>query len=269
MDRKYSKDNLNVMLAVFSYSGLEEKTHESLMCEVAHCSHNNKAYQYARISGDALIARSRSKAIGRFLRSDCDVMVMIDHDIVWNAGEAWDLGKLAFEHNAIIGGMYCKRTFGQGWASRAKFDGDVAFGKPGLIESDAVATGFMAIPREVIQGMVDRLDVDGAYHQRVMDNCTPEESGLMRDLSIGRIVEGDHKYMDHDYYDAFRCIRLPNPYVEEAYQFLSEDYAFCKRAQACGYRTLISTKPLLGHIGSHVYRVSDGMDADDRSQLNG
>lgn len=266
MDRKYSKDNLKVMLAVFSYSGLEEKTHECIIQEIAHCQANNKRIEYSRVSGDALIARSRSRSVGgRFLSTDCDVVVMIDHDIVWNPGEAWDLGKLAFEQNAVVGGMYCKRTFGQGWASRIsmKVGHEYAFGLPGLIEADAVATGFMAIPREILQGVIDRLDVDGGYFQARLDQGA--DAALFQDLSVGRIVEGAYKDATQDYYDLFRCFRLPNPKGREMYQFLSEDYAFCKRVQACGYKTYISTKPLLKHIGSHAYSVTDGMDADDRS----
>jgi hypothetical protein len=272
MDRKYSKNDLKVMLAVFTYSGVNEATYESVISELHHCWVNKLDVCHARMSGDALIARSRSRATGAFLNSDCDVMVMIDHDIEWKPGEAWDMAKIAFEMDSIVGGLYCKRALGQGWASRFGIGSDVnlQIGSEGrLVPSDAVATGFMAIPRTALERMVDRLDVHGGYYSMVEDLLVEDGNAkklrTLADMSVCRIKDGAYKKAKFDYYDMFRCFRIGGA-DEETEQFMSEDWAFCKRAQFCGIKTYITTKPYLKHHGSYPFRPEDGMDQDDKQK---
>lgn len=273
MDRKYSKDDLKVMLAVFTYSGVEEATYESVINEIRWGYANKVTLYHLRVSGDALIARSRSRACGTFLRSDCDVMVMIDHDIEWKPGQAYNLGKTAFETGQVVGGLYCKRAFSKGWASRISpghAEKVSIGGEESLIESDAVATGFMAIPRSALEMMVDKLDMHGGYYNLALESCAAagdiDRMQALADMSVCRIKDGAYKKVTSDYYDMFRCFRLPGSETEVC-QFLSEDFAFCKRAQFCGIKTYISTAPYLKHYGTYAFKPGDGMDDADRELL--
>ena len=50
---------------------------------------------------------------------------------------------------------------------------------------------------------------------------------------------------------------------EDGHWYLAEDYAFCQRARACGFKIMADTTIRLWHIGSHAYGWEDaGVDLD-------
>lgn len=261
------------LIALFSYSGVDEHTHEALLREVLHCAKKGVNINYARISGDALIERSRSRAIGQFLKSDNDVMVMIDHDISWSPGDACEVARIAYENNALVGGLYCKRAFGQGWASRINFVGGVEFGKQddNLVECDGLATGFMAIPRKIAEDMRDKLNIDGDHMKQLLADANGDVNKIVNllDVSVGYIKDGAYKVANFEYYDFFRCFRRRCNTPHPQYEFLSEDWAFSIRANFLGYKTYVATRCLLTHHGDHGYTLGDGMDDDDKGITNG
>lgn len=270
------------LMALFSYSGVHENTHECVMHEIFHAAKYGIPLHYARISGDALIERSRSRALGQFLKSSEDVIVMIDHDIAWRPGDVCELARLAHEKQTLVGGLYCKRAFKQGWASRIKNVVNSTFGEDtdNTIECDGLATGFVAIPRALVVDMVDKLNIDGDKMKEEMSNALKardiEAINWLQDISIGFVRDGAYRNANFEYYDFFRCFRrrVPNAIQHE---FLSEDWAFSIRAEHCGYKTFISTRPVLTHTGDYGYQITDGMDDQDRQkaaaltqeQLNG
>jgi hypothetical protein len=204
------------------------------------------------------------------MESDADVMVMIDHDIVWRPGDASHVAEVAYKENALVGGLYCKRAFKKGWSSRVPLNGVVKFGEPGLLETGALATGFMAIPRTVVKAVDDKLDITQpawkeAFYKAV-DDKNYDLICKLQDLSIAPIADGAYREVDFRYKDYFRCIRWPsgNP---NTFQYLSEDWAFAVRAIECGFKSYISTKPILGHIGDHTYSIADGMDDKDIEEV--
>lgn len=262
-----NEKSIKVVLGLFSYGGLEEATLDSVLAELSFASQHGKQVLYHRISGDALIERSRSRALGKFLESEGDVMVMVDHDIQWRPGDLIHVAEQAVKENALVGGLYCKRAFGKGWSSRVPPSGGVEFGKPGLLETPALATGFMAIPRSLVLGMIDQLDITQDRWKESF--ATAIKSGdheliaNLQDLSIAPIADGAYRQIDFKYHDYFRCIRAPSG-NEGVFQFLSEDWSFANRAIFCGYKSYISTYPLLVHHGQYGYTIPDGMDARDK-----
>ena len=263
---------MRTVLALFSYGGLEEPTIDAVLGELSWCSTNQKNVAYHRISGDALIERSRSRAVGKFLKTDSDVMVMIDHDMEWRPGDMYHVAEQAFEKNALVGGLYSKRAMGRGWSSRVPIDGEVEFGKPGLVETQALATGFMAIPRTVVEGVLEQLDITREVwpekFKAAVDAKDHELISTLQDLSIAPIADGAYRKVDFEYHDYFRCIRA-NSQVKDSYQFLSEDWSFAVRANHCGFKSYISTKPILIHHGNYGYTIRDGMDDRDRAVEDG
>lgn len=263
---------MKVVLGLFSYGGVEEQTLDSVIKELSYAGQRGKEILYQRFSGDALIARSRSRVLGNFHRSKSgDVLVMVDHDMEWRPGDLVSMAEQAFEKQALVGGLYCKRAKGKGWASRVPELGAVSFGQwPGnLIETTCLATGFLAIPWSVADKMLNELHIESDRFLAKMDELYQGgkvgEMLALHDMSVGRIKDGAWKVADHDYYDFFRCFRVPsgNPDSEEAHhQFLSEDWAFSHRAVYCGIKSYLSTAPLLTHHGMYGFTLSDGMDED-------
>lgn len=260
---------ITAVLGLFSYGGLEEATLDSTLGELGWCTQNGKNILYHRISGDALIERSRSRSLGKFLETGADVIVMIDHDIQWRPGDLWHVAEQAVEKDALVGGLYCKRAFGKGWSSRVPPSGGTQFGVPGLMETPALATGFMAIPRSLVLNVQAKLDItQPGWQEAFKAALTAGDHSLvttLQDLSIAPIADGAYREVDFRYHDYFRCIRAPsgNPGV---FQFLSEDWSFAARATWCGHKSYISTYPILTHYGTHGYRIVDGMDDRDKAE---
>lgn len=260
---------MKIILGLFSYGGVEEKTVDSVLYEIAAASQSGKDIGYNRFSGDALIARSRSRVLGNFLNKKIgDVLVMIDHDMEWRPGDVSFIAEQAVEKNCLVGGLYCKRAMGKGWSSRVPIQGSIEFGKDkGLIETDCLATGFLAIPLTVAQKLYDELHIDtDAYKARqakLIEEGKIDELLRLHDMSIARIQDGAWKLADHDYYDFFRCFRLPSNSKEpNIYQFISEDWAFSQRCKYIGIKSYISTYPIIHHHGQYSYSVADGMDPE-------
>lgn len=246
-----------IQIALFCYAGLNEFTAESLLTEKDYAHQIGAEFHYQRISNDALIPRSRSRGLSNFLnQTDLDVMVMIDHDIQWNRGDIFNIAHEALRTNALVGGLYSKRTHGGGWSSRITAEGAFGFGVEGVLACDYLATGFLAIPRAVALDIQQKLDIDGPLWQERLNQLQAENNQpLIRqhyDLSLGRIQEETAQY-----YDFFRCFRQPN--ANGSYDFLSEDWAFSARAKYCGHPLYISTKPILVHYGDYGFTPTDGM----------
>lgn len=268
-EKKYPR----IVMNLFSYAGVHELTHECVISEIMYASSRGIQLGYSRISGDALIERSRSRALGNFYKSNLgDVLVMIDHDISWRPGDACEVARLAFEKNALVGGLYCKRAMKRGWASRPKNMHAVEFGadNDNTLDADGVATGFLAIPRSIVETLVTKLDIDSPALQAELKNAMAERDiekvSKLMDMSLGYIQDGAYRQAEHHYWDFFRCNRrrvYANGNPLNQHEFLSEDWAFCDRVKFCGFETLLSTRPILGHTGDYCYHITDGMDDTD------
>jgi hypothetical protein len=171
------------------------------------------------IFNDALISRSRSVRISTWLdQTELPVMIFIDADVVWQPGDIERLVRSAMETEGIVGGVYPKRCFYGGAATRANVNGWV-MGEDRLLPVRHTGTGFMAIHRK------------GAQR-------------IARDLPYVR--------------GSFLPFCLPFLYENEAngeLEYLSEDYALCERAQIVGVPVHVGLKPHLGHVGPYEFRM--------------
>lgn len=214
---------------------MHEATVDSIIGELSFAPDDKKLYgdsgvAYSRVSGDALISRSRSRGASHFLdnQPDSDVLVMIDHDIEWRSGDAAHIAQKARETGAIVGGLYCKRRFGNGFASRTeKFE--MRLGDDKLLPAVYVATGFMAIPRSALEAVQEKID-----------DVIPVSDGPA-----------------HNYRTFFSCMTRPHTVIPEANEYLSEDWSFCERAKQAGVELYISSFPILNHYGDYPYRQVD------------
>lgn len=118
----------------------------------------------------------------------------------------------------IVGGFYPKKGLPIDFASSPSPGGeDTEF----LFETIYVATGFMMVKRHVIEKMYE--------HYR-------EE--------LGFFYQGSHEY-----------VHLFHPIIDEDMNrlFLTEDYAFCKRARDIGFKCYMSKRFELPHTGVMEY----------------
>lgn len=215
-------------LQLYSYGGVCENTVDSLFMEIGT---SQGGAMYSRISGDALISRSRSRGLSRFLKQDDfdDVLVMVDHDLQWQAGAAKFIAQQAYDKNAIVGGIYSKRNIGAGFSSRLPQNQQFLIGGDDLVEVPYVATGFMAIPKTVALEVLAQNPLDDLH--LVTDGFTEE----------------------HQYYNFFSCMVTEHTLVPDMMEYLSEDWAFCKRATAAGCKVFASSHPKLTHYGEYGF----------------
>jgi hypothetical protein len=161
---------------------------------------------------ESLIDRARSIEATKFLEfTDGDVLLFIDDDILFNPSDIKSVVENCLKTNAIVGGTYMLKRNGNVLAVRT-FELEVPIKlHNGLFEVMYVPTGFMAIPRKILDAV-----------SKTMERC-----------NIGRNTEMYPLFMpfalDHDY--------------------KSEDYAFCERARQLGYKVYLDTDTLLGHVG--------------------
>jgi hypothetical protein len=181
------------------------------------------------LTGSSVIQMARNKVLSEFLKSDSDMLVWIDADILWNAN---DLLKLCLHDEEVVAATYRKKipTSTQFTVQliRGKLDPD----ERGLLEVDRVGTGFMRVTREALKDLVseaDKLTVNS-------DDKT---------ISVGKTT----KYSDEDYKFVYNVFEI-GVYKGE---FLSEDYLFCEKLKEKGYKIMLDTKIVLGHEGTHVF----------------
>jgi hypothetical protein len=206
-------------LCVFAYADIMPSTMDCLLRDLPSLG----PVVYHRESLDALISRARSTAASIFLRSECDVLVMIDHDLGWQPGDLQRLIAGARHTRGVVGGLYPKRTFGKGFASRILEEGAHAIPSNVLVEAEYVSTGFFAVHREVVEGVAATM---------------PLTNG--------------------DFWPLFLPMLSP-PRADGRPEYLSEDWAFCERARNLGFPLYLDLAPVLTHTGRHTYRLIDSV----------
>jgi hypothetical protein len=118
----------------------------------------------------------------------------------------------------IVGGFYPKKGLPIDFASSPAPGGEDT---ENLFETIYVATGFMLVKREVVEKMVEHYSEE----------------------------------LNFFYQGSEDSVHLFHPIIDKENQnlFLTEDYAFCKRARDIGFRCYMSKRFELPHIGVMEY----------------
>ena len=192
---------------------------------------------WAPLWNDALIGRSRSLMCTEFLKTDADVMVIIDDDIVFDESDFWKIVEGCRETRSIYGGGYVTRSTTPHLSSRIYPNTEVLWAQGPVrrpLEIQYLATGFFALHREVLEGMIDRRfeDADGGH--------------MIAECELGA---------DRPFYPFFS----PFQALEEdgRRHYLSEDWAFCNRARQLGLAVWMDQSIVLQHLGMYPYSVAD------------
>jgi hypothetical protein len=170
-------------------------------------------------------------------------MVILDDDVQYVPNDLWKIVALAREKNAPAGGVYVTREREPHPASLLNDGQEMKFGigqKPVPIRY--LATGFMAIPRKVVEDMVTHEGFETAHGKQKVVYC---------EMGVGRFPM----------YDVF------SPFVIKEksgkLHYLSEDWAFCERARQCGYEIWADPSIILQHRAYVSVTVHDLPQAGD------
>lgn len=143
-----------------------------------------------------------------------------------------DFFKLLVADKDIIGGYYPLKSYPIKWASsqnkinEGKEEGD-------LIETFYIATGFTLVKKQVIDKMLEHFKEEKRF-----------------------------RYWDREF------VHLFEPIIDKENDdwFLSEDYAFCKRAREVGFVPWMHRGVRLSHTGSHTFSLKGEEELLDKYQ---
>lgn len=178
---------------------------------------------------DSLISRSRNVVSAKFLSNPVYTHLMfIDGDIEWP--DPGEIIKLILHDRDIVAGIYPKKQEPPRYV--------INFNDPENIEHDGhvfrvrdVGTGFLMIKRSVFERMIPLVDP------------------LVWNLSDTE----DAKELEQHYYGFFDCFNEKRWREDGRKYALSEDYAFCRRAQELGIDICMDPTIKLNHWGVHCY----------------
>lgn len=190
------------------------------------------------IRNESLIQRARNRVVAEFLAMPSfSHLLFIDADVGFTSDAVLRL--LAHE-KPLIGGLYRRKMLDRvdfAW-NRLPADQEKRNPVTGAISCAAVATGFMMIKREVFTRIIDA------------SMLPPEEGKPPR--SPLRYLPGDDGgeggWRNHTF-ALFDC------WIDETGNYLSEDYAFCRRWRDLGGDVWADPGLLLSHNGTATFEA--------------
>jgi hypothetical protein len=180
------------------------------------------------MTGDALVSRARSRAASYwFLRTDDDVFLMIDDDIVFEPDAPERVVALARERD-IVAGVYPMRD-GSGLGHR--IGGMTISQDESLVEVLHAGAGFLAVHRRVLEGLRDALPL-----------CYEGAPSAYWPFFMPMLIQS-------------RGVEATLP--KGVWEYLSEDWAFCERARAAGFKIWLDESVHVGHLTSLEVNVDN------------
>jgi hypothetical protein len=239
---------LRLLVATPLYGGAEGDYLRSVVGLAGAAERAGVPCAFAWLSNNPVIDRARNVLAAAFLNSEATHLVFIDGDIGFVPEELLALvQRMAGDDTlAVVGAPYPKRRINWSLVASAAAKG-LADGNPAALEKYSglfpleplepaasfaldqpielkhTGTGLMVIRRDVIEGLAAR-HPELAYTADAMDR----ESGL-----VGETLAA-----------------LFHPMIDPATgHMLSDDYAFCHRARAAGYRIWLAPWMRTSHTG--------------------
>jgi len=254
---------IRVWLGMTIYRSIVDLTMTCIMREIITSgSPQYKAFQthYRHMSNDALVDRARSRLCQFFLYNAlpeksnemCDVLMLVDADIVWPRGTIQYMAWKAWETQSIVGGLVSKRSRGDGLATQfckeweADFKAEkvtLDFGVDEIIPSYYVGSAFTAYPLSVLQDIHDNSPIPVTMRD-----------GSIKVMTMPLTVQGFRPY--------FLPMLAESEFHEGNVDYLSEDWAICKRARDLGHKVHATTLPWLRHYGNHGFTPKDALTKD-------
>jgi hypothetical protein len=247
---------LKLVIATPCYGGLVTQRYMQCICSLLqYTAAQNISVQVELLGHESLITRGRNTLVSKFLdMPDATHLMFIDADIGFEVEQV--LRMLAFDKD-IVAGMYPLKVIN--WNSNAldnarageplehaplRFVGTPCAGEEAEREGDLLTgeyagTGFMLMKREVFDRMIrsySHLKYAAAHNAAVPSTSSNQ-------------------------YALFDCM-----IDAQTGEYLSEDYAFCKRWRALGGKIWLDTAGRLAHIGAYEFFGSPKARFSDREE---
>lgn len=167
---------------------------------------------------DGILPRVRNATVSEFLASSADDLVMIDDDVAWEAGA---IARLLSYPVDVVAGIYPGRTDPETYVVRWDHSHEFLVADPatGLLEMEAVPTGFLRLTRSCLERMVE------AYaHLEYADE----------------VMGGKKSFCLFDF-------ELLNG------RYWGEDFTFCRRWRDIGGKVWADPEIKFAHVGRRAY----------------
>ena len=207
-----------VFLAVAAYEGLSAGFGSALYHTAKAMTEAGIESELAIYSGNCHVDDSRNRLARDFLESSCTDLVFLDADVRWPEKNMLDL--LRYKRD-VVAGIYPKKHSDDVYPVLL-IEGEIWSDRDGLIEVEAVPTGFLRITRKAMQMLSDT-----AEHY----NAKNDGSGSIPCIFERETVKG---------------IRWGG------------DYNFCRKWRALGGKIYIAPEMRFEHSGEHAWVGSAG-----------
>ena len=218
-ERRVSFKGRKLFIAIPAHDGrLNIKTSFALCQFMVEAARLGIKVYLSDLSNCSIITMARNALVNEFLKTDATELLFIDSDVIVNPDAILRLMAQSGDKD-VTAGAYPRR------AKDKKFFTDVYFNDAGDVEFDGslmrverVGTGFMLIQRHVVETLIKN-HPEWMYKNTV----TGEEMSAIFDF---KIVDG---------------------------KYVGEDYLFCDRVRADGFKVHIDVEISLPHVGSETF----------------
>lgn len=197
------------------------------------------------LGNESLITRGRNILVGQFLRSPASHLLFIDADIAFDPET---VVRLATADKDIVGAVYPKKAID--WGAVQRKSREKAADPEMHAEEPATAMGLDFNINAILsiddRGFAEVLDTATGFLM-ISRTCLEKMCEAYADLTCVNDIAGSRQVVP-EYVALFDCIKCP-----DSQRYLSEDYAFCRRAQKIGFKIFADLASSLSHSGSHVY----------------
>jgi len=226
---------MKIVVIQFIYGGVAPAAAFSQLQLANHCGVNRIPLVLSPYGGDALISRSRSRVLSRFLaEKKGDVLLMLDHDIQFAPEDAVGVCELAVREQCVAAAGYPWRTASKaGWGGRLPTGKLPIVGQDEVVDATYLGSGFMAV--SIVAA------------EKTLAACLNHADANMKLTACDEPVGSPQK----TFWDFFRC--FVHKQADGRNEYLSEDWAFCERARFAGVPIRLWLKPQLRHYGDHGF----------------
>lgn len=212
-EKRVSLEGRSIFIGIPTYDGkLSIKLAYTLAALMPMALKHGITVKLGHVSGCSIITMARNMLVEQFLKSDCTELLFIDADVIPQPEDILRLVAQSGDKD-VTAGMYPRR------AKDRKFFLDFYLNEEGDLEFDSammranrVGTGFMLIRRHVIEQIAERSD-----------------KYLGQD-GVGQVA------------NVFEFSMLDG-------KFVGEDYTFCDKAIATGFKVWVDVEICLPHVG--------------------
>lgn len=218
-EKRVSLEGRRLFVAIPAHDGrLNIKTSFALCQFMVEAARLGIKVYLSDLSNCSIITMARNALVNEFLKTDATELLFIDSDVVVNPDAILRLMAQSGDKD-VTAGAYPRRAKDKKFFTDVYYNstGDVEF-ENSLMRVERVGTGFMLVQRHVIETLIKN-HPEWTYE----NTMTGEQMSAVFDF---KIVDG---------------------------KYVGEDYLFCDRVRAEGFKVYIDVEISLPHIGSETF----------------